>query len=310
MRSCGRDAFADAEQLLRLGRKPDFLGAARIDAAALGDQRLVEILPARPRQIEQPLAFGEGPFRIGVGIDENIAVIEGGDELGRLLAQQAVAEHVAGHVADADDGERRCRDVDVHLAEMALHRFPGAARGDAHLLVVVAGRAARGEGVAEPEIVRDRQLVGDVGKRRRALVGGDHEIGIVAIMAHDVGRRDHARRSGADIVGDVEQRRDEHFVGGDAFGLDGLARTAGRQIFRHEAALGADRHDHGVLDVLRLDQAEDFGAEILRPVGPADAAARHFAEAQMHALRAAANRRRFRRAAAATACRRPCGWKT
>ena len=44
-------------------------------------------------------------------------------------------------------------DVDVHLAEMALHRLPGAARGDAHLLVVVAGRAAGGEGVVEPEAV-------------------------------------------------------------------------------------------------------------------------------------------------------------
>ena len=102
-----RDVLADAEQLLRLGRKPDFLGAARIDAAAFGDQRLVEILPARTRQIEQALAFGEGPLRIGVGIDENIAVIECGDELGRLLAQHAVAEHVARHVADADHGERR-----------------------------------------------------------------------------------------------------------------------------------------------------------------------------------------------------------
>ena len=90
--------------------------------------------------------------------------------------------------------------------------------------------------------------------------------------------------AGADIVGDVEQRRDEHLVGRDAFGLDGFARAADRQIFRDEAALGADRHDDGVLDVLRLDQAQDFGAEILRPVGPADAAARHLAEAQMHGL--------------------------
>ena len=55
-------------------------------------------------------------------------------------------------------------------------------------------------------------------------------------------------------------------------------------MLRHEAALGADRHDDGVLDLLRLHQAQHLGAEILRPVGPADAAARHLAEAQMHAL--------------------------
>ena len=65
-----------------------------------------------------------------------------------------VAEHVARHVADADHRERRRLDVDVHLAEVPLHRLPGAARRDPHLLVVVAVRAAGGEGVAEPEAVR------------------------------------------------------------------------------------------------------------------------------------------------------------
>ena len=80
------------------------------------------------------------------------------------------------------------------LAEMALDRFPGAARGDAHLLVVVAGRAAGGEGVAEPEAVGVGDVVGDVGEGRGALVGGDHEIGIVAVVAHDVGGRHDARR--------------------------------------------------------------------------------------------------------------------
>ncbi len=192
IRSCGVSRSPTPKQLLRLGRQPDLLGRARIDAAALGDQRLVEILPARARQIEQALALGEGALRIGIGIDENVAVIEGGDELGGLLAQQAVAEHVARHVADADHRERRRGEVDIHLAEMALDRFPGAARGDADLLVVVSGRAAGGEGVAEPVIVGDGDVVGDVGERRRALVGGDDQIGIVALFAHDVARRDDA----------------------------------------------------------------------------------------------------------------------
>ena len=76
------------------------------------------------------------------------------------------------------------------LAEVALDALPGAARRDAHRLVVVARRAARGEGVAQPEAVVGGDLVGDVGERRRALVGGDHEIGIVAVVAH------HDRRGG------------------------------------------------------------------------------------------------------------------
>ena len=75
-------------------------------------------------------------------------MIKGGDELGGLLAQQAIAEHVAGHVADAHDRERRAGDVGIHLAEMPLYQFPGAARRNADLLVVVTGRTAGGEGVA------------------------------------------------------------------------------------------------------------------------------------------------------------------
>ena len=80
-------------------------------------------------------------------------------------------------------------DVDPELAEVALDRLPGAARGDPHLLVVVAGGAARGERVAEPEAVLDRDRVRDVREGRRALVGGDDEVRIVLVVAHDVGRR-------------------------------------------------------------------------------------------------------------------------
>ena len=54
--------------------------------------------------------------------------------------------------------------VVAELAEVALDRLPGAARGDAHLLVVVAARAARGERVAQPEAVLARDAVGDVGE--------------------------------------------------------------------------------------------------------------------------------------------------
>ena len=78
---------------------------------------------------------------------------------------------------------------------------------------------------------------------------------------------------------------DEGLVAGDALGQPGVA-VGGRvgQLLGDEAALGADRHDHGVLHHLRLDQAEDLGAEVLAPVGPAQTAARDLAEAQVHAL--------------------------
>ena len=200
--------------------------------------------------------------------------------------QHAVAEHVAGHVADACDGERRLLDVLAKLAEVALHRFPRAARGDAHLLVVVAGRATRGEGIVEPEAVVAGQRIGDVGEGGRALVGGDHEIGVVGVVAHHVGRRHHAATR--IIVGDVEQAADQGLVAGDAFGLDLLARAACGGLLHVEAALRSHRHDDGVLHHLRLHQAEDLGAEILAPVGPADSTARDASAAQVDALHARA----------------------
>ena len=170
---------------------------------------------------------------------------------------------------------------------MVLDRFPGAAGGDAHGLVVVADAAAGGEGVVQPEAVVVRDPVGDVGEGCRALVGGDHQVGVVVVAAdHPVRRHDQA---GVPVVGQVEQPGDEHPVAGDAFGkllfAVGLRIAGGRRrALDDEAALGPDRDDDGVLDLLRLDQAEDLGAEVLRPVRPAQAAAGDVPEPQVYAF--------------------------
>ena len=203
-----RHGLGDTEQLARFRAEPDLLRCARVNAAAFGNQALVVVLPARPRQREHPLALGKACLRIGIWVDEDIAVVECGEQSDRILAQHAVAEHIARHVADTDHVERRLADIDIHFAEMPLHRLPGAARGNAHGLVVVAGRTARGECIAEPVVVLDRDRIGDIGERRGALVGCNHEVRIVAFMTHHVrGRNELAVR--AEIVGNVEQRRDE-----------------------------------------------------------------------------------------------------
>src|SRR5438045_1750327 len=81
-------------------------------------------------------------------------------------------------------------------------------------------------------------------------------------------------------AGDSAWRR----PGPPGLGRDRLPPAAGRQALRHIAAFGANRHDHRVLDLLRFHQSEDFGAKVLRPVRPADAAARDLAEAHMNGL--------------------------
>ena len=196
--------------------------------------------------------------------------------------EHAVAEHIAGHVANADSGEVLRLGVDAHFAEVALHALPAAARSDAHLLVVIAGRTAGGEGIAEPEVVIGGETVGDVGEGRRALVGGHHQVRIVAVATDHLRRRDDLAFD--DVVGDVEQRRDEGAIALDAFALHLFAAGAGGHALGHEAALGADRDDQRVLDVLRLHQAQHFGTEVFAAIRPANAAASHLAHAQVNAF--------------------------
>ena len=91
-----------------------------------------------------------------------------------------------------------------------------------------------------------------------------------------------------EIVGDRQQRADEDAVALGAFREPGVAVRHRRQLLGIEAALGAGRNDHRILDQLRLHQAEDLGAEIVAPVGPAKAAAGDRAAAQVDALDARA----------------------
>ena len=276
-------ALLDAQlRLYRLGQL-DALGVAREDPAALGDQRAIVILPARAGEREQALALVPAGGRIGIGVEEDVAMVEGGDQLDRLGQQHPIAEHIARHVAATDDFDGFALHIDAHLEEVALYADPGTLGGDAHRLVVVAFRAAAGESIVEPEILRFGNRIGNIGEGRGALVCGDHEIGVLAIGDDHVIRMDDLVVD--DVVGDRQQRADEGLVAGAPLGRPGLAveRRVG-QLLGIEPALRAGRHDHCVLDPLRFHQPEDLGAEIVAPVGPAQAAARDGAAAQMDPL--------------------------
>ena len=78
---------------------------------------------------------------MGMRIDEDVYVIERADQLDVRRQQHRVAEDVARHVADADAREVFALTILSKLAEVALHRFPSAARRDAHRFVVIAGAA-------------------------------------------------------------------------------------------------------------------------------------------------------------------------
>jgi hypothetical protein len=146
----------------------------------------VVVGPRRAGEREQPLPLAEGDAGSGSGSRNTWRWSKAADQADVLRQQHAVAEHVAAHVADADDRDVGRLRVDAELAEVAPHALPRPAGGDAHGLVVVAVRAAGGEGVAQPEAARLGDLVRDVRERRRALVGGDHEVRVVAVVADDV----------------------------------------------------------------------------------------------------------------------------
>ena len=205
-------------------------------------------------------------------------MVERADQLHVRRAQHAVAEHVARHVADPDHGELGGVGVDAHRAEVRAHRDPRAARRDAHLLVVVARRAPRRERVAEPEAVLRREVVGDVGERRRFPCRPRRR-------GRDRRRRGARRPSGGTTAPSTRlsvTSSSPRTKRGSRRAPRRGARRIGRRSLDHEAALRADGHDHRVLLGLRLHEPEDLGAEVVAPVGPPDASTRDVAAAQVH----------------------------
>ena len=70
-------------------------------ASASRYQLLVVIGPGRPRQREQALALGKAAGCVGARVDEDVAVIERGEQSDVTRQQHAIAEYIAAHVADA-----------------------------------------------------------------------------------------------------------------------------------------------------------------------------------------------------------------
>ena len=281
------DVGVDAEPGAHLVGDRDRLQRARVDAAAGGDAARCRSRPTTSGAARTAACRScHERFGVGIGIEEHVPVIERGDEPDVLRQQHPVAEHVARHVADADDGEVVAVGIDAEVAEVAAHRLPRAAGGDAHRLVVVAvarrptrtRRRARSRGRARSRWRRRRTRRCPCRPRRRG--------------------RDRRRRSARPgraarpptTVGAVTRlsvtsssAADEQAVAGLDLGARAARRSAGGRLTT-KPPFAPDGHDHRVLHPLRLHEPEHFGAEVFAPVRPADAAARDLARAQVHAL--------------------------
>ena len=85
-----------------------------------------------------------------------------------------------------------------------------------------------------------------------------------------------------EVIGDRQHRPDKSLVAVDHFILNGLTIALRGQRPTDKTTFGANRYNYGILDHLRLNQTEYFGAEIFRSVGPAQAAAGDLITAQMN----------------------------
>src|ERR1700737_4567166 len=76
----GQAIFWDVEGALHLGADWDRFRSALEHTSAGRDQRRIVIFPARTRQAEQPLPLDEALLWVGIGIDEDMKVVESAKE--------------------------------------------------------------------------------------------------------------------------------------------------------------------------------------------------------------------------------------
>ena len=69
-------------------------------------------------------------------------VVKRADQTNMLGQQHAVTKHITAHITNTDNIEIFALRIVIHFTEVALHRFPRAARCNTHFLVVITGTAA------------------------------------------------------------------------------------------------------------------------------------------------------------------------
>ena len=221
--------------------------------------------------------------RIWFRIDKNMQVIKGSQQLGLLWQQHTISEDITRHVTDTNYREGFGLDVFANFTEMPLDGFPGATGSNAHFLMVIANRATRCIGITQPKAIIDRNTIGNIRKRRRALISCDDQIWIINIPAHNIPWCYDF--STLVVVGDIKQSTHEHFIAGNAFFEERLAATFGGRTFNNKSTFRADRDDHRIFHHLGFHQTENFGAEIFRAIRPAKTTTRDHTTAQMQGFK-------------------------
>ena len=197
-------------------------------------------------------------------------MVEGGDQAGFLGAHQAVAEDVAGHIANTHGGEFFALAVVTEFGKVTFDGLPRAAGGNAHRLVVVANRAAGCERIAQPEPILGADRVCGIRECGSPLIGSNHQVVVVTVAGNHALGADYglgAVGGNGEVIGHIQQGADKDLVGFAALGDPSVAVHGGiGQLLGVETTLGTGWNNDGVLDHLRLDQAQHLGAEVIAAV--------------------------------------------
>ena len=267
------------------GRHLNRLRGTRENPTSGRNQVAVVVLPARARQFKQALALLIRRGRVRVRVDEDVTVVERGYQTDVFGAQHTVTKNVTAHVTDTNGREVVGSSVDTQFTEVTFNRLPRTSGRNRHRLVVVTRGTTRSESILQPEATVNSDLVRDVREPRCTLVGCDHQVRVVFVVANRALRVHGLLLAIFDyqVVCDVQQRVDEHFISSlssctPRFAIQGWVR----QTLRVETALSSRRHNERVLNHLSLNQAQDFGAEVIAPVRPAQTTTSHATKPQVN----------------------------
>ena len=209
-------------------------------------------------------------------------MVKGRRQQGVFGQQQTVTEDIAGHIADTHHAEVFRLGIQTKLAEMTFDRFPGTFSGNPHPFVVITLTAPRGEGIAQPESVLFGDRISNIGEGRSAFIGSHYQVGIIWIETHHITRR--YKLAFNQVIRQIQQTPDKDLIASNTLSLDLFSADFLMQIASDKTAFSTDRYDHRVLNLLRLNQTQDFGAEIFLAIRPAQTTAGDLATAQVHTL--------------------------
>ena len=165
---------------------------------------------------------------------------------------------------------------------MTLHRNPGPTRSDPHFFVVIALAAARGKSISKPKIETIRNRVRQVRKSRSTLVGSNNEIRIVRVVYSQFRGPENTRF--ILIVRNFQQCCNKVLVAGfTQLKPRGLIKMLYR-LANNEATFSTNGNNNRIFNLLRFNEPQNFGPEILAPIRPAQPAARYRATSQVNPL--------------------------